>query len=315
MSKVKSKLLAIVAAAVLLAGVGYWQLFSAPGAGNSLSSLFIINSGGNFSEVAQNLQNRGFIRSKNTFLLMAKIRQLDTKIRPGRYKLSGAMNLQEILEAISNPKQFTVSVTIPEGFTVHSIDERLTKLGLIEASEFSMAAIRLEGYLFPDTYFVNGLNFSPNSLIKKMQENFIAKITPGMGEDMKKRERALEEIIIMASILEKEVRTEKDYPIVAGILWKRLDSGWPLQADATLLYGKEAPVLSSADLKEDNPYNTRRFKGLPPTPINNPGLIAIKAAIYPEASKYWFYLTDKEGLVHYAASNDEHNANRAKYLE
>lgn len=315
MSKAKSRLLAIVAVTALVASVGYWQLFSAPDSGNSADSLFIINSGDSFSEIAQKLQNHGLIRSSNAFLLISKIRQLDTKIHPGRYKLSGAMNLQEVIEAVSNPKQVTVSVTIPEGFTVHDIDERLTELGLIEASEFSMTAINLEGYLFPDTYFVYGLNFSPSSLIKKMQENFVTKVTPQMGEDMRKQKRTLEEIITMASILEKEVRTAKDYPIVAGILWKRLANGWPLQTDATLLYGKEASTLNGKDLKEDNPYNTRKFKGLPPTPINNPGLMAIKAAIYPEASKYWFYLTDKEGNVHYAASNNEHNENRAKYLQ
>ncbi|MBI5413701.1 endolytic transglycosylase MltG [Candidatus Peregrinibacteria bacterium] len=315
MSKAKNRLSAIIAVTALFASVGYWQLFSAPNSSNSASSLFIINSGAGVSEIAQNLQNHRLIRSRNAFLLMAKIRQLDAKIHQGRYKLSGAMNLQEILEAIGNPKQVTVSVTIPEGFTVHDIDERLTELGLIEASEFSMVAIGKEGYLFPDTYFVNGLNFNPNSLIKQMQNNFVKKVTPQMSDDIKKQKRTLEEVITMASILEKEVKTEKDYPIVAGILWKRLASGWPLQADATLLYGKDASTLSGKDLKEDSPYNTRKFKGLPPTPINNPGLVAIKAAIYPEASKYWFYLTDREGNVHYAASNEEHNINRAKYLE
>lgn len=207
------------------------------------------------------------------------------------------------------PDKIEIAVTIPEGFGVREIDERLTDMGLITAGKFTTAALQYEGFLFPDTYNVYNSNFKPEDLIKKMQDNFVKKITPEFLAEIKKQKRELKEIITMASILEKEVKTEADMPIVAGILWKRLNKNWPLQADATLIYG------GSKELKEDNPYNTYKYKGLPPTPIGNPGIATIRAAIFPQESKYWFYLTDREGQVHYAVSNEEQNKNRRKFLE
>jgi UPF0755 protein len=120
----------------------------------------------------------------------------------------------------------------------------------------------------------------------------------------------------MASIVEKEVNTATDRPIVAGILWKRLDSHWQLGADATLLYLKNDNTINYQDLQENSPYNTRKNQGLPPGPICNPGLKSIEAALNPQSSAYFYYLTDPaSGSVVYAATNDEQNANKAKYLQ
>jgi UPF0755 protein len=119
----------------------------------------------------------------------------------------------------------------------------------------------------------------------------------------------------MASMVEKEVRTAKDLPIVAGILWKRLDSNWFIGADASLLYLKDDRSIDFKDLQQDSPYNLRNHQGLPPGPIDNPGLKSIMAAMYPEESPYYYYLTKPgTGEVVYAITNDEHNANKAKYL-
>lgn len=291
---------------IIIAGIGYWQMFSAVDFGKNKSVLFKINAGENFSTVAANLEKQDLIRSNNALVLLAKIRGAETQLKPGRYQLYKSMNVKEILTAITNPKQIEISVTIPEGFSVREIDERLTEMGLINSGEFSESAQNLEGYLFPDTYFVFANNFNPQNLIKKMQDNFLKKVTPELINAAKKQNRELSEILTMASILEKEVKTEKDYPLVAGILWKRLDSDWPLQADATLLYGKTSP---------NNPYNTYKKRGLVPTPIGNPGIKTIASAIFPEDSVYWFYLTDNEGNVHYARTNEEQNENRKKYLD
>ncbi|MBU0667942.1 endolytic transglycosylase MltG, partial [Patescibacteria group bacterium] len=170
----------------------------------------------------------------------------------------------------------------------------------------------LEGYLFPDTYFIDPLNFYSENLIQLMLENFERKI----GEDLKKEAtRSISDIVTMASIVEKEVRTKKDIPIVAGILWKRLDNSWLLGADATILYLKDDRSIDYQDLKEDSPYNTRVKGGLPPGPISNPGLESLKAALNPQDSPYWYYLTTPDtGEVIYAKTNDEHNSNKARYL-
>lgn len=308
------KILQITIGMVLVGAFGYWQLFTSPQPSESQPILFQIEAGQGLKEIAQNLEAHGIIRSNKTFILYTKIRGLETSLRQGRYQLSANENAKMILEILTNPERGVTKITIPEGFSIRGIDERLTEMGVILPGEFSAQALSLEGFLFPDTYSIFSRNFDPEDLIKKMQDNFLKKLTPDLLREMEKRKRTLPQVITMASILEKEVRTEKDYPIVAGILWKRLDHDWPLQADATLLYGKSATSISQKELETDSPYNTRKFKGLPPTPINNPGVKTVRAAIYAEGSPYWFYLTDSEGNVHYAKTNEEQNENRRKYL-
>lgn len=297
--------------AILLA---YWQLFSAPEFGNSKIRVFKITTGQSLDEIGGSLKQAGFVRSGKIFARLAQMKSLTEKIRHGRYQLRKSMNVSEILNTIAYPGSTELKITIPEGFSIREIDERLSEIGVISEGEFVEAAAGLEGYLFPDTYFIYSVAFEPKDLISKMQANFEKKMTLELKKALNQQKRTIAEIIIVASILEKEVKTEKDFPITAGILWKRLNAGWPLQTDATLLYSKSSTAITTKELQEDSPYNTRKYKGLPPTPIGNPGLTTIKAAIYPKSSPYWFYLTDKDGNVHYALSNEEHNANRRKYL-
>lgn len=308
------KTILVVSVIVFLFLIAYWQLFSGVSAGDSPNVLFKIENGRNLAEVADNLYKEGLIRSPKTFSVYARIRGLDTSIHSGRYQLTKGMNIKEILESLTNTDQKEISVTIPEGFAVSDIDERLSKLGLITPGEFEMIAQNKEGYLFPDTYFVLKNNFDPEVFATRMNQNFFKKLTPEMIQTIEKQKKSIGDIIIMASILEKEARHDADYPVISGILWKRLESDWLLQADATLLYGKNSITITKKELSEDSPYNTRTHKGLPPTPINNPGIKAITAAIWSTTSSYWFYLSDKEGVMHYARTNEEHNENKGKYL-
>lgn len=308
------KILFFTVLAIFIAGMGYWRFLSPVEFSKSAPQLFQIDSGLSLAEIGRHLEKQRLIRSDTAFVLYAKIRGIDTAARQGRYRLSPDMDIKTILEILTDPQRGTVSVTIPEGFTITAADRRLGDMGLILPGEFSSAASGMEGFLFPDTYAVFSRNFDPQDLIEKMRGNFLKKITPELLKEIEKRKRTLPQVITMASILEKEVRTEKDYAVVAGILWKRLDHDWPLQADATLLYGKSTRTIGKDDLEADSPYNTRKFKGLPPTPIGNPGLATIRAAVFPQDLPYWFYLTDKNGDMHYAVTNEEHNENRRKYL-
>lgn len=285
--------------AVLL--IIYWQAFSPPSKTSENAVFIKISAGQTLKTTAEDLKNKNLIRSTTAFNLYAKFLGVEEKIQPGRYGFKEGIGIKEILNTITNTELTEINVTVPEGFSVREIDKRLTEMGLIFKEEFESAALMYEGYLFPDTYSVYKYNFSPDALVKKMRDNFLKKITPDLLAEIKKQKRELKEIITMASILEKEIKTEKDMAVVAGILLKRLDNDWPLQADATLLYGKDL-------------YDTYKNRGLPPTPIGNPGIKTIRAAIFPEKSDYWFYLTDKEGNVHYAKSNEEQNENRKKYL-
>jgi len=153
-------------------------------------------------------------------------------------------------------------------------------------------------------------------VIKTMSENFDKKVIKGLGEEIVKSGRKLEELIIMASILEKEASSYEDMRMISGILWKRLEFGIGLQVDATVSYvvGKPSLELTDEDLAVDSPFNTYKYRGLPPAPIGNPGLEAIKAAITPTQTIYWYYLHDSDGEPHYAMTFEEHKRNKELYL-
>ena len=172
-----------------------------------------------------------------------------------------------------------------------------------------------EGYLFPDTYFLSP-NIKAGDLILMMRENFARQIQPFEG-DILKSKRTLNDIVIMASIIEKEANGSLETKrIVSGILWKRLSLKMPLQVDAPFVYynGKNSYTLTKEDLAKDNPYNTYINKGLPPTPISNPGIDSLRAAIAPTQTSYLYFLSDKKGNVYYAKTFAEHQKNRELYL-
>lgn len=279
----------------------------------------LIHQGDKVKDVANELEEKNVIKSGWAFYWYARIHDLDTNIISGRFLLNPSMNVPEILSKISTPSESEAILTIQEGLTVKDIDKKLFEMGLTKNGDFITTTKKfkefdsykflsknsLEGYIFPDTYFLEPVNFNPNDLIYKALNNFTKKT---------KSLKITNEVIIIASIIEKEVRNDEDRAIVSGILWKRLNSGWKLDADATLLYTKDDKKITTADLNSDSPYNTRKFKGLPPTPICNPSIKSIEAALHPQSSSYWFYLTTEDGTAIYAKTNEEHNANKAKYL-
>jgi UPF0755 protein len=208
-----------------------------------------------------------------------------------------------------------VTITIPEGFNNREIATRLAeKLVRFDAGQFLREAKRREGYLFPDTYTFLP-NEKPDRVIAALEENFMRRITP-LEQDLSAFGRPLSDVVIMASLLEEEARTDDTRRKVAGILWKRLDVGMPLQVDAVFpyIFGDKPYDLTNGDLLVDSPYNTYKYPGLPPTPISNPGIDAIRAAIMPIVTPYWYYLSDKEGNMHYAVTHDAHLLNRERYL-
>ena len=171
-----------------------------------------------------------------------------------------------------------------------------------------------EGFLFPDTYLVD-YGASLDEIISQIESNFDSKLDPYL-EAIQEKGLSLEEIITMASLIEKEVQTKEDKEMVSGIFWKRVKAGVPLQSCASIAYIKGVPQwrYSFEDTRIESPYNTYLYYGLPPGPISNPGLDSIEAAIYPKDSLYWYYLSTLEGETIYSRTLDEHNAATAKYL-
>ncbi len=212
-----------------------------------------------------------------------------------------------------------VKVTVPEGWNVYQISDELgTRIPRFDTAGFLAYAKGDEGYLFPDTYFISPLA-TPQTVISTMRANFdtsTATLMPAIENFETTQHVSLADIITMASILEGEAKTTTDREIVAGILWKRLTLGMPLQVDSTFMYinGKNTYQLSAADLKIDSPYNTYIYAGLPPTPINNPGLDSITSAISPTATNnYLYFFSGRDGTMHYAVTYADHLKNIAKY--
>ena len=187
-----------------------------------------------------------------------------------------------------------VAVTIPEGLNASQIGEILESAGFFSQNEFAKIAEKEEGYLFPDTYRFYKTSSAPQ-VVARMRENFDKKLTPEILNEIKKQNKTLQDVIIMASLLEEEVQSTEDRKIVAGILWKRLKLDMGLNVDS-------AP-------------DTYRYKGLPTDPISNPGMDAILTAVYSEPSPYLYYLSGQDGKTHYAKTLEEHSLNKFRYLK
>jgi UPF0755 protein len=275
------------------------------------------------------LREANLVRSTTAFELLAFFDGKAFAMKPGLYRLSPAMDDLQIVQEVAGGSAGTVTVTIPEGSNIYQIDNILSNALVIHPGDLIAAneavSGTLEGTLFPDTYnFYTDANVQ--DVISEMVANFNAKAEPLLAPAGENSERDL----ILASILDKEVPDVADQEIVAGILLKRIAAGIPLDVDATVCYAKfqqmwaisaSSTPLASCDLtpldfKINSPYNSYLYKGLPPTPIGNPGVQAITAALNPQASAYWYYLSDpKTGKTIFAKTLDEQNQNKLKYLE
>lgn len=336
------KKIIITVLVVIIAGFVYWQnLTAAPnGNGSGLEQVFVVSKGDSASQIGEKLGQAGFIKSPLAFKYYVWKNKLSLKA--GEYILSPKLNIEEIIsilaggQSVNNEK----TVKIIEGWNMREIDEYLKKNSLLSDGEFLSLAKSpvsswkfdfdkpeflskvsqqsdLEGYLFPDTYRIFK-DADSGDLIQKMLDNFDQKLTKEMRADIKKQGKSIEEIITMASLIEKEVRTENDMKIVSGIFWDRIKNRQALQSCATLAYilGVNKTQYTYEDTKINSPYNTYQNPGLPPGPISNPGLNAIKAAIYPTYTDFNYFLSRPDtGETVFSKTLDEHNFNKAKYLK
>ncbi|MFZ5845227.1 MAG: endolytic transglycosylase MltG [Patescibacteria group bacterium] len=307
---------------VLLAGGGWLWWKDATAAADPTDKtpvVFVIKKGESVKSIASRLDEQGLIRSSPAFFLLIKLLGIERDLQAGDFRLNRSMDAAAVARELTHG-MLDVWVTLLEGWRV---EEMATKIAReLDIPEAQFLAYAREGYMFPDTYLIPR-DATPAAVANIFLANFDKKITSQMREDAKKSGLTLREVIILASIVEREGRTDSDRPVIAGILLKRLKAGWPLQADATLQYALGyqpnekswwKKSLTEADKKIKSPYNTYARAGLPPGPISNPGLAAIRAVIYPTTSDYWYYLHDLEGGVHFARTIEEHNQNIAKYL-
>lgn len=280
---------------------------------------FKVKTGESLNTIANNLSNEGFIRSKLVFYLIVKRLGIEKNIQAGEFQLSTSMDAETIAKSLTHGTVDTW-VTIIEGLRKEEIAEVVSQKFGVSETEF--ANLAEEGYLFPDTYSIpNGAD--SEKILSILKDNFNKKYKE-ISADAKKRNLSEKDVVTLASLVEREARTDEDKQEVASILLKRLKEGWTLDIDATVQYAlgyqanekrwwKKEPTLD--DLKIDSPYNTYKVSGLPAGPICSPGFVSLSAVAHADATTpYWFYVSDTEGKLHFGKTLEEHNANIKKYL-
>ena len=304
--------------ACLFVWLGVWLAFIRPPAEFPAKTFFVVEKGTSLSALSSQLEAADLVRSATFFTISAYISGNQRQILSGEYFVKTPVSSIELLKRISKG-EFGVEykdVTFPEGSSVKQIGEIMKKtFPDFDVKHFVEIAAPFEGYLFPDTYrFVS--RTTPEQVLQLMQQTLDQKIATIQSE-ITKFGKPLSDVLKMASIIEEEGRTTITRRTISGILWRRISIGMPLQVDASFLYinGKNTYTLTTADLAIESPYNSYLHKGLPPTPITNPGLDSISAAVTPISTPYLFFLTDKKGVMHYARTFDEHVANKAQFLK
>lgn len=298
------------------------------------SAKFTIIEGTGVNEISAALKQQGIIKSSFVFETYAYLKDIEGQFKAGEYSLPAVVNIKRLVDILTDSQSASnLILLVREGETIADIDRSLSTQGQFAPGDFQKslqnlnqeflaersflsdkpASTSLEGYLFPDTYYFFSYS-STEDIIRKMLANFDQKLDAEFRSEISRQGKTIFEVITVASIIEGEVKTTADRPIISGIIWKRLALNMPLQMDSTIKYITGSSTAE--DQKVASPYNTYLHRGLPPGPIGNPGLAAIKAAIYPEESDYFYFITEQndQGTVHYAKTFEEHQRNIAEYL-
>ena len=281
--------------------------------------VFVIKKGEGTASFSQRLKEENLIKNVFVFRVYLKLTGLDQRIQAGSFKLSPDQSVKEISLLLTTGR-LDKWVTIVEGLRKEEIAQVLAENFEIDKKKFLKAA--QEGELFPDTYLIP-VGADEKKILSILEDNFDEKFSDDLKAKAANNNLTQKEVLIVASIVEREARSDKERPIIAGILIKRWREGMQLAADATVQYAlgfnEEEKSwwrknLTEEDLKVDSPYNTRIKIGLPPDPICNPGLSSINSVVEPVDSSYYFYLHDEDGNAHYAKTFGEHQQNIEKYL-
>ncbi len=331
---------------LILFSTGYYfyeGIYKSPNS-QKIEQSFVVGKGAGAKQIAMELTDEKIISDPYPFLVYLFFTDSYKKIKAGHYNLNSQMSGKEIADTIIDGKIAKTKITVIEGWNIDQIGVYLqsqkitTQASLYKITGDPMNSIppnlsediynrfsflkdkpkqaSLEGYLFPETYYIEDDTDTEN-VVTKMISELDKKITSQMREDIIKQNKNIFQIITMASIIEKEVKTLTDKKMISGILWNRIQIGQPLQADATVLYALNKNGANKVYTKYteiDSPYNTYKYKGLPAGPICSPGLDSIIAAIYPTPNDYFYYLSKPDGTTIFNKNLEEHNIAKAKYL-
>lgn len=309
---------------IVFLGLTLYQLIP-PRSSSSSAVAFTISRGQSLDSIGQTLVSNHLIRSVAIFKAYTVLTNNAKFIQAGEYRLNPEQPLWKLVESLKHG-QADRSVTFINGWRreqyAQAIVDQFSKQNPeyhFDPQQFISLTKNLEGHLYPDTYA-----FAKNVTAEMVVDTLTYRFDT-LTKDISSRKN-FDTALILASLLEREALTDTEKPLIAGVLKKRLDQGWPLQVDATVQYAQASKRcaltactwwpnnLSKTDLEIVSPYNTYTNPGLPPTPISNPGLSSIQAALEPQSSPYYFYLHDTEGNIHFATTLEEHNQNIKQYL-
>ena len=321
-----TKKIILLSALGILLGLIFFLLYiinriGTPAGSSTTNQQFVISEGQSSSEIATNLSEQGLIKSRLAFLVYIKVK--NNYLRTGEYDLNPSLSLKSITDILSTGQIKTLKVTIPEGWRLEQIAQKLEDTKISTYEDFIIAAKGQEGYLFPDTYEFKA-NVTAEEIVKKMNSNFEIRTV-----DLKLTPDSLK----LASIVEREAKLDEDRPKIAQVYLNRIKIGMKLEADPTVQYSKDTnalkklsstaqkdfefwePIYKSDYLTVDSVFNTYIKTGLPPTPICNPGLKSINGALNPIPNDYYYFVQTSDGKTYYGRNAAEHEANKRKYLK
>lgn len=311
-------IVALLLIIVIFGSVLWWKNGVSPvNSSDKKSVVFVVQKGSGLKEIASKLETAGLIRNRIIFFLYTRLGEFEGKIQAGDFRLSPSMNIEEIAKNLTHGT-LDIWITVPEGKRAAEIAEILqAKIPTYNSSWVNILALN-EGYLFPDTYLIPK-DADIEIIISQMKGNFDRKYS---GINVSNSKLTKSQIVTLASLIEREAITDAEKSIIAGILLNRLDAGMALQVDATIQYAKGQnstnkkwwePVTLEEYKSVVSDYNTYLLVGLPPGPISNPGLEALRAGANPADTNYLYYLHDKNRQIRYAKTLNEHNVNIQKY--
>ncbi len=286
-----------------------------------------IPRGANFSRISAILEKANLVDHRRAFYVLVRLKDASRQIKAGEYELTGAMTPVELIETLKAGSVKEYRVSIPEGFTMVQIADRLEACGVADSKVFlgragdekllaglDIPAKTAEGYLFPDTYVITK-SMDEVEILRYMTGRFRKEITPAMRTRARELGFSLHEMLTLASIIEKESALEEEKPLISAVFHNRMKRGMRLQSDPTVIYGIKDfnGNITRDDLKRNTPYNTYRIKGLPPGPICNPSASSIGAALYPSNVKYLYFVAKNDGSHQFSSDLSTHDKAVIKY--
>lgn len=285
------------------------------------NKIFVVKEGEGIQLISQNLESNGFIKNKYAFLIYSIVTRQNKKLQSGTFRLSASLSVPEIIKKLSSGGVSDYWLKIIDGTRIEEIAQLFPSGLSFNSQDFLTKYKTKEGYFFPDSYLIPSY-FNLDQTIEVVSLNFNKKLT--QAKEKSTSNLIDEDNVIMASLLEREGKTLESKQMIAGIIINRLNTGKPLQIDATAQYARDSQSkgistywqpLAKTDLQIDSSFNTYKNQGLPPRPICNPGYNSLFAAFHPTDSDYLFYITGTDGKMYYGKTFEEHNSNVDKYLK